>query len=440
MNDILNTLGDIQRRLRRLEALGERPVTSTLDGSGTAGQLATWVTATTLQANTPASLSLTKYTGVGTAGNLVSWASNGTVQDAGVTTAQLVSTNAANTFAALQTAQLADATTLYSVGSVTSMLALRNSANQSNTSAGVQFRVGNSSDTEQQAYVGFVSVGGTPSPKFIVRISTGTASYAEYLSIAPGGLTTVNALTVSGSLSVGGTIRAADTGGLRVMDSGGTLGVYVKNGGDVGIGTATTASGYRLTVNGSLSVGGTIAASTSLLAPTVAGGASASNDLTLVSTTHATKGKVLVDDDLTLNASNVYRHGTMSERYIFRNGSVESGATLVRVSISGTYRAYYVRVIYVERFTAGTQRRQAIAEFALLKSGSNSATYVDRTTSNGTNRTLTATTDTTNGYVNIVLQDTTPANVAAGAEHTVVVEIVAATISTTFGATVTYAP
>lgn len=253
MNDILNTLGDIQRRLRRLEALGERPVTSTLDGSGTAGQLATWVTATTLQANTPASLSLTKYTGVGTAGNLVSWASNGTVQDAGVTTAQFVSKNAANTFTALQTAQLADATTLYSVGSVTSMLALRNSVNQSNTSAGVRFRVGNSSDTEQQAYVGFVSVYDASGPKFIVRISTGTASYAEYLSIAPNGLTTVNALTVSGSLSVGGTIRAADTGGLRVMDSGGTLGVYVKDGGDVGIGTATTASGYKLTVNGKVS-------------------------------------------------------------------------------------------------------------------------------------------------------------------------------------------
>ena len=82
MNDILNTLADIQRRLRRLEALGERRVSSTLDGSGTAGQVVTWVTATTLGSSGYAGSAVTRYTGVPTAGRVVTWAGNGTVQDA----------------------------------------------------------------------------------------------------------------------------------------------------------------------------------------------------------------------------------------------------------------------------------------------------------------------------------------------------------------------
>lgn len=48
MNDILETLADIQRRLRRLEFAGERPVGVTIGGAGAAGQVTVWDGSATL--------------------------------------------------------------------------------------------------------------------------------------------------------------------------------------------------------------------------------------------------------------------------------------------------------------------------------------------------------------------------------------------------------
>ena len=133
-----------------------------------------------------------------------------------------------------------------------------------------------------------------------------------------------------------------------------------------------------------------------------------------------------IDSDLQLAEAAVFKHG-FNERYIAQGVVAAAGVKIARIAIASNYRSAFVRVMYVERVSSGTNRRVANCTFAILRQGSASQIYVSAIEIAGANRRIRAAADTTNGYINFFLTDTSDVDVAAGTYNTIMVELVACT-------------